>query len=193
MFFGKVDEYAGCFYVGVHSICARCTHCKLHGRIWNLPLQRQTKIPTHTSEPGCVLFQSAKHAFSALAISSTKRCGLLALRRASTRSRRLKRFTSRAKICRCRLSLPGGTAIINTRSTGSPSGAPQSTPCRSSSAEMPGADTPRVAGVGQRNAAADGRCTAEGLALADGVIVGVAVRDDADALLQFHKDAQRVG
>lgn len=66
------------------------------------------------------------------------------VRRLSTRSLRLRRFTSRARICRCRLSLPGGTAIMNTRSTGFPSGAPQSTPRRSSSAEMPGADTPAL-------------------------------------------------
>lgn len=35
--------------------------------------------------------------------------------------------------------------------------------------------------------------TAEGLPLAYRVIVGVAVGDDADTLLQFHQNAERVG
>ena len=79
-----------------------------------------------------------------MAISSTKRSGLLAWRKASTSELRLSRLTSRAKICRCRLSFPGGTAIMNKRSTARTSGAPQSTPWRSVRAEILGADTPAL-------------------------------------------------
>lgn len=62
------------------------------------------KVPQLIHKLGQIRFQSAKQAFSALAISSTKRWGVLALCSASTRSLRLSKFTSRARICRCRLS-----------------------------------------------------------------------------------------
>ena len=51
----------------------------------------------------------------------------------------------------------------------------------------------RVAGVGQRNAAPDGRCAAERFPVADRIVVGIAVGDNADALLQLDQNAERVG
>ena len=50
-----------------------------------------------------------------------------------------------------------------------------------------------VAGMRQRDAAADGRCTAEGLPVADGIIIGIAVGNNADALLQLHQNTQCIG
>lgn len=58
---------------------------------------------------------------------------------------------------------------------------------------MPGADTPALLAWGSAIPPPDGRGTAEGLPLAYRVIVGVAVGDDADTLLQFHQNAERVG
>ena len=53
----------------------------------------------------------------------------------------------------------------------------------------------QVCGVamGQRNAAPDGRCAAERFPVADRIVVGIAVGDNADALLQLDQNAERVG
>ena len=39
----------------------------------------------------------------------------------------------------------------------------------------------------------DSRCTAEGLPVADGIIIGIAVGNNADTLLQLHQNTQCIG